>query len=251
MNYKEFGVDNKETMVFLHGGGLSWWNYREVAEELQDTYHIIIPILDGHAGSDRGFQSIEKNAEEIIEFIDERFGGKVLLIGGLSLGGQILLEILSGRGDICRYAMIESAMVIPSKITNALMRPALSCCYGLIRRQWFSKLQFKSLHMKQELFKEYFMDTCGIAKADYIGFLKANTEYTLKPSIEKCAADVHIFFGDRETRGILRSAERIRDSIPNAKIHKIKGLYHGEFSINHAKRYAEMIEKKIVAFQTK
>ncbi len=60
---------------------------------------------------DRGFQSIEKNAEEIIEFIDERFGGKVLLIGGLSLGGQILLEILSRRGDICRYAMIEKKIV--------------------------------------------------------------------------------------------------------------------------------------------
>ncbi len=68
--------------------------------------------MDGHSGSDRDFTTIESNAEEIIDFIDKQFGGSVLLIGGLSLGGQILLEILSRRRSICQYAMIESARVV-------------------------------------------------------------------------------------------------------------------------------------------
>lgn len=37
------------------------------------------------------------------------------MMGGLSLGGQILLEILSQRKDICKYAIVESVLVIPSK----------------------------------------------------------------------------------------------------------------------------------------
>ena len=49
----------------------------------------------------------EDNAAEIISFIDKNFGGSVLLIGGLSLGGQILLEMLSRRKDLCRFAMVE------------------------------------------------------------------------------------------------------------------------------------------------
>ena len=31
MKVKEYGDRNKETIMLLHGGGLSWWNYREVA----------------------------------------------------------------------------------------------------------------------------------------------------------------------------------------------------------------------------
>lgn len=71
MIIQEYGTDRKDTIILLHGGGLSWWNYREVAELLQGEYHFILPVLDGHAGSDRPFTTIEDNASEIISFIDE------------------------------------------------------------------------------------------------------------------------------------------------------------------------------------
>jgi len=145
MQCKEYGKHNSDVIILLHGGGLSWWNYREEAELLENRFRVILPILDGHAGSDRDFSTIESNAADIISFIDEQFGGKVLLIGGLSLGGQILLEILSQRADICQYAMVESALVIPSKLTHSMIKPAFGSCYGLIRHRWFSRLQFKSL----------------------------------------------------------------------------------------------------------
>ena len=101
MRFQEYGLNKKDAVLLLHGGGLSWWNYREVAELLQREYHIILPILDGYVGSDRSFTTIEENASEIISFIDEHLNGSVMLIGGLSLGGQILLEMLSQRKDIC------------------------------------------------------------------------------------------------------------------------------------------------------
>ena len=112
MNYIEYGKENSDVIILLHGGGLSWWNYREVAEKLVADYRVILPILDGHAKSDNDFTTIENNAARIIEFIDTHFGGSVLLIGGLSLGGQIALEMLSQKKDICQYAIVESALVI-------------------------------------------------------------------------------------------------------------------------------------------
>ena len=86
MNCREFGTDGKDVIMLLHGGGLSWWNYRDVACLLENEYHVVIPILDGHAGSDRHFTSIEDNASEIIDFMDKRFGGSVPFIGGLYHG---------------------------------------------------------------------------------------------------------------------------------------------------------------------
>ena len=35
---------------------------------LETEYHVILPILDGHAGSDRPFTTIEDNASEIPYF---------------------------------------------------------------------------------------------------------------------------------------------------------------------------------------
>ena len=130
MQYIEVGKQNEEVIILLHGGGLSWWNYQEVAELLQKRYHVILPILNGHAGSDKHFLSIEDNANDIITFIDGHYDGTVLAIGGLSLGGQILVEMLSQRKDICKYAIIESALVVPMKITHKLIRPIFGVSYG-------------------------------------------------------------------------------------------------------------------------
>lgn len=239
----EFGADQKETILLLHGGGLSWWNYREAAEKLQEEYHVILPILDGHAGSDRPFTRIEDNASEIIAFIDAWFGGSVLLIGGLSLGGQVLLEMLSQRAELCVYALIESAAVLPSRLTRALIAPAFGASYGLIRNRSFAKMQFRSLHIKPELFEDYYRDTCLIDKQDMIAFLKANTSYALKGSFRDTAAKVHVYVGEKETGEILRSAEAICRALPSGSLHRLPELRHGEFSLNHADRYADAIRQ--------
>ena len=67
---------------------------------------MVLPILDGHAGCDKKFTTIENNALDIIEFVNSKLGGSVLMMGGLSLGGQILLEILSQRKD-ANYVQTE------------------------------------------------------------------------------------------------------------------------------------------------
>ena len=82
MNYVEYGKENSDVIILLHGGGLSWWNYKEVAERLQTDYHVVLPILDGHAGCDKQFTTIENNALDIIEFVNSKLGGSVLMMGG-------------------------------------------------------------------------------------------------------------------------------------------------------------------------
>ncbi len=243
MNYIEYGKEHKEVIVLLHGGGLSWWNYREVAEKLSSDYRVILPILDGHAKSSCDFTSIEENAVRIIKFIDEHLGGSVLLIGGLSLGGQIALEILSQKKDICQYALIESALVVPSKITRAMIKPAFRSCYGLIKHRWFSKLQFKSLRIKQGLFEDYFRDTCGISKSNMIAFLGANALYSIKPSIVDCSAKSYVFVGEKENRAMRKSARIIHKKLQGSLLQFIPQMYHGEFSINHAEDYVSTVRE--------
>lgn len=248
MNYIEYGKENDDVIILLHGGGLSWWNYREIAEILQAEYHVILPILDGHAESGREFTSIEDNAAEIIEFIEKELGGSVLLIGGLSLGGQVALEILSQRKEICQYAIIESALVIPSKFTYSLIKPAFGSCYGLIYHRWFAKLQFKSLRIKKELFEDYYRDTCRITKGNMIAFLQANSIYSIKESIGNTRAKVYVFVGEKENRAMRDSAKLIHEKIQGSKLQKLSKMYHGEFSLNYAREYVDKILEIVTSF---
>ena len=243
MNVKEFGADRAETILLLHGGGLSWWNYREEARLLEDDRHVVLPVLDGHADSGTPFTTIADNAEALLSLIDERFGGSVLFIGGLSLGGQILLEMLARRRDVCRYALVESAAVIPTRLTGALIGPAVGCSYGLIRNERFARAQFKALHIREDLYGEYYRDTCKIAREDMTAFMKASTTYSLPKSLGETSARVHVCFGERETRVIRKSAEALCRAVPSAELHRLPGLYHGEFSLNRPGEYAALVRE--------
>ena len=245
MKFKEYGPKDAQAIMLLHGGGLSWWNYRDEAELLQKDFHVILPILDGHAGSDRAFTSIEDNAAEIISFIDSELGGSVLLLGGLSLGSQIALEILSQRKDICRFAIVESAQVIPSKLTNSLISPVFGTSYCLIKNKSFAKLQFRSLHMKSQFFEDYYRDTCKISKSDMIAFLKANTAYEVKKTLKSNEAVIRIVVGGREQKSMLESADILHKMLKNSTLEIKEGLYHGEYSINNPDQFVAELRSMI------
>ena len=237
----EFGQENPDVIMLLHGGGLSWWNYREVAQKLAEQYHVVLPVLDGHADSDAPFRTMEENASRLISYIDAHFGGRVLAIGGLSLGGQVAVEMLSQRKDICRYALIESALVKPMTLTAALIGPTFGMSYGLIKQHWFAKLQADYLGIPRALFDEYFRDTCKIRKGDMIAFLKANSLYTIKPSLSETTAKVKIVAGSREQKSIRDSAKMLYEAIPGSSVEILPGLRHGDLSLNKPEQYVKIL----------
>ena len=241
MKCVEYGNQNPETVILLHGGGLSWWNYRDVAQLLSDRFHVVLPILDGHAGSDAPFTSIEDNAVRIIAHIDEHFGGKVLAVGGLSLGGQIAVEMLTQSPAICSFALIESALVKPMKLTHALIKPTFGMSYGLIKQKWFAKMQAAYLGIPKKLFNDYFRDTCKISKEDMIAFLKSNSAYSIKPALRDAQAKVHIVFGSKEQSSIRTSGKLLNHTILGSTLQILPGYSHGDLSLNHPQAYAQML----------
>ena len=175
--------------------------------------------------------------------MEKELGGSVLLMGGVSLGAQILLEILSRRSHICRYALVESALVIPSKLTHALVRPTLDCSYGLIRQRWFAKAQAAYLKIPEALFEDYFRDTCAVSKESMIAFMKANAMYSLKDTLRNCEAEVRILVGAKEIPSMKRSADRIHRALPDSTLQILPGMYHGELALCHPEDYADLLRE--------
>ena len=241
MRVVEFGQQNPDVIMLLHGGGLSWWNYREAVQKLAEQYYVVLPVLDGHADSDAPFTTIEDNSDRLISYIDTYFGGQILAIGGLSLGGQVAVEMLSRRKDICRHALLESILVKPMKVTASLIGPTFGMSYGLIKQKWFAKMQAEYLGIPKALFEDYYRDTCKIVKADMIAFLKANSLYAIQPSLAETAAKVKIVAGSREQKSIRESAKLLHRAIPGSQMEILPGLRHGDLSINKPEDYVKIL----------
>ena len=245
MTAAEYGRQHAEVILLLHGGGLSWWNYREVAKILSEQYHVVLPVLDGHADSDAPFGTIEENAARLISYIDDHFSGQILAIGGLSLGGQVAVEMLSQRPDICRFALLESTLIKPMKLTAVLIGPTFGISYGLVKQRWFAKLQAGYLGIPKVLFDDYFRDTCRIGKADMVAFLKANSSYSIQPGLSETKASVKIVAGSREQKRIRDSARLLQAAIPGSSMEILPGMRHGDLSIHHPQSYVRILTEWI------
>jgi pimeloyl-ACP methyl ester carboxylesterase len=93
MIFKETGNKEFSTMIFLHGGGLLDWSLKRIVEGFHEEFHVIHPIIDGHG--EEAFISISDSATKLIHYIDTQCSGRVFVIAGLSIGAQIVTEVLS------------------------------------------------------------------------------------------------------------------------------------------------------------
>ncbi|WP_270310164.1 alpha/beta fold hydrolase [Streptococcus infantarius] len=239
MKVVEVGQENQDVIVLLHGGGFSWWQYQAQMDLLCENYHVVLPILDGHAGSDADFTSIEDNAKRLLDYIDKTYGGSVFLIAGLSLGGQILLEMLALRKDICQYAIVESAAIIPDKLTAGLVAPLFSMSFPLIKKKWFAKMQFCYLGIRADLFEHYYGDTVKLSKQNLIAFTKASSLYQVKKNLKNSLARVRIIVGEKETKKMHASARYLHDLLPDSRLEIKAGLAHGQYAINQPDLYVK------------
>lgn len=243
MKFKEFGDKNKPVIIFLHGGGLSWWSYKPQIEMLQNNYFIIVPVIDGHGDAwENTYVSIEKSAEQVIDYIKENCSGKVFAICGLSLGAQITVEILSQESDITEHAVIESALVYPMKTITKLNLPMLSLCYGLIKKRWFAKLQAKSLNIPDELFDNYFEDSSKMTKESLINIMRSNGYYSMPSALCNTRAKTLILVGQKELSIMKRSANLLHDTIKGSSLNVIERSGHGEISLIHPEKYINLLQ---------
>ncbi len=107
---RETGKNNDETIIFLHSEGMAGWMWDKQIEAFND-YHCIVPDLPCHGKSVflKHF-TIKNTADKIIDIIkDKAKNGKAHLVG-LSLGAQVILEILNTAPEVVDHVFISGAV---------------------------------------------------------------------------------------------------------------------------------------------
>lgn len=131
MEFAEYGSKNAPTLIFIHGSCTTAETcYSKVAEALKGNYHCVLCRLDGHYDGSPDFVSLDKEAEQIEEYVQQNRNGSVYALIGLSLGSTICVHLLTRKKLSVSKVFIDGVYVQNKGALYANMC-ALMCNIGI------------------------------------------------------------------------------------------------------------------------
>ena len=239
MRFHEFGYKNFPHILLIHGGGNSWWNYLRQARILSDKFHVILPTLDGHGEEyQRDYISTETSAQQIMDYIKNNCNGKLFAIGGVSLGGQIAIELLSLDSDIAQKAIIDGSICIPQPNLSRISTIVVKIFGKLMFSKSASKIQlslmkkiYPNMAYPEEIENYYMEDMPRLPMKTLVKMYKTYMgKYRLKESITESKAQVLYIYGEKEMRCVKESAKLFQKMHPDCILYEAKGYNHGYLS---------------------
>ncbi len=217
---KETGESNDETIIFLHTEGTAGWIWDKQVEEFSD-YHCIVPDLPGHGKSAQVVPfTIQRAADMIIGIIKNRAkNGKAHLIG-LSLGGQIILQILSNAPEVLDHVLICGAIVRnfkPSetflKLMNHLIKVYLPDKNKSIRIMSY----VRSYNIPKNLRGKFKESTYVIEPESLDGIIRENMLFRMPSGLKNTNIPVLVMLGQKDFIIIKESALNLIKTVPNSR----------------------------------
>ena len=241
MRFHTYGDPTMPPVMLIHGGGNAWWNYLRQARALSERYYVILPTLDGHGEEfATPYISTERTADELLDYIDTHCGGHLFALGGVSLGGQIVIELLYRRADVACKAIIDGSLCIPQpglarfciasvRLFGRWMFSEKACRWQLAMMPWM--LPAKMLY-PDELQRYYLQDMPRLPMETMLTMYRTYMmNYRLKPSIRQSKAQVMYWYGEKEMKCVKQSARLFCSIHPNCRIYEAKGYGHGYLSV--------------------
>lgn len=131
MEFAEYGSKNAPTLIFIHGSCTTAETcYSKVAEALKGNYHCVLCRLDGHYDGSPDFVSLDKEAEQIEEYVQQNRNGSVYALIGLSLGSTICVHLLT-RKKISVSKVFLDGVYVQNKGALYANMCALMCNIGI------------------------------------------------------------------------------------------------------------------------
>lgn len=239
MIFHEFGDKNLPHILLIPAGGNSWWNYLRQARMLSDRYHVILPTLDGHGEEyQKDYISTEDSALQIMDYIKNNCDGKLFAVGGVSLGGQIAIELLTLDSDIAEKAIIDGSICIPQPKLARISIVIVKLFGKLMFSKAASKIQlslmkkmYPNMAYPEEIENYYMADMPRIPIKTLVTMYQTYMgRYTLKNAITENKAQVLYIYGEKEMGCVKESAILFRKMHPDCSLYEAKGYGHGYLS---------------------
>ena len=255
MIFHEFGDKKFPHILLIHGGGNSWWNYLRQARMLSDKYHVILPTLDGHGEEyQKDYISTENSAQQIMEYIKNNCDRKLFAIGGVSLGGQIVMELLSLDSDIAEKAIIDGSICISQPKLARICTVIIKLFGKIMFSKSASKIQlglmkkmYPNMAYPEEIENYYIEDMPRLPIKTLVTIYQTYMgEYRLKHAIKESKAQVLYIYGEKEMKCVKESAKLFQKMHPDCTLYEAKGYNHGYLSAYLPLEWMEVVNHILI-----
>lgn len=240
MKFHEFGDKKNPHIMLIHGGGNAWWNYLRQARVLSERYYVILPTMDGHGEEHEiPYVSTEATADKLMDYINENCDGKLFALCGVSLGGQIVIELLSRKPDLAKKAIIDGSVCYPTPNMARFCTLTFKLTYRFLFSEKACKRQLalmpkmlpeKMLYSKE--LQDYYMKEMPLQpKKTMVSVYHTYMYYHLKESLRDTKAQVMYWYGEKEMKCVKKSAQLFKSYVPNCQIYEAKGYNHGYLAL--------------------
>ena len=226
---KEKGTENTETIIFLHSGAMSSWMYDEQIKAFND-YHCIIPDLPEHGQSiDVKPFSIIDSAERITNIIQDRaHNGRAHLVG-ISLGAQIILQILSTTPNVVDHAVVSGTLMRTIPQTETILKLldyAIKIYTPVKDTDFFIKANMHTYNIPKHLFENFKQSTQLVNHDALERILIENMLFKLPDGLEKVKTPVLVMAGEKDYKIIKESAYNLIKTFQISKGYMAPKLGH-------------------------
>ena len=244
MNFHTYGEQDKPTLLLIPGLGVSYEIFLPLIRLLEENFHIIAAEVDGFTlGKRTTFTSVDDQAAQVIDYLNNQYNGKLDCAYGLSLGGKILSRILERDEVAVGHAILDAAPLLPLPrwLVGPLRHYQAFNVWTCYRWTGFWRWVFHSHYF------DVLLDECkktypfGGRQAVLDGY---QSVYTNKlESIH--GNDIHFWYGTKEAFVAKPQAKHLLSLCPEARMEVFPKMNHGQMLVDHPEEVAKRIKKTI------
>ena len=218
--FKETGRDNKETIIFLHELNMAGWMWDKQIEAFPD-YHCIVPDLPEHGKSiDTPPFTIRSAAKQVIELIKETAHNGNAHLVGMSIGAQVILQIINDAPEMVDHAFISSVLVnktTPSDTFLELFNYLLDAHIPIKDHHLSIGSYIRCYGIPKNERKNFMKSTRGIKPNSARDILKENILFKMPDKLDKADTPVLIIAGEKDFTIIKKSACELSSKLTNSR----------------------------------
>lgn len=237
MNFLCFGDKNRPSILLIHGmASTAMLCYEPLLKHLSD-YYVILAEVDGHSEQTGELVSLEKNCDEIENYVIRHLSGNLHCLSGFSMGGTMAVELI-GRGNInVAKTHLDAAFLIKM---GALTKP-----YEYVFCKAIERMQTGKAVPKFMMDAVMGKDNNSVIEMLYqkvtANTIKSACEFVYKYSIPEKIRNYRgtvLFWRGANERYPRKSAALLKKYLPDLIDTEFENMGHGQYLHEHSDAYA-------------
>lgn len=232
------GSATAPSIVFLHGGGASSWTWEPVLPHFEDYRVLLIDMPEHGKSIDEKPFSIKDTAARLSGIVRSHIkGGKAHFVG-LSLGAQVIVELLGMAPDVVNRAVISGTLTRP--LPGMSMIGLMAAMYMPFRNiKLLVEANMKSLGVPVQYYDQFAADTRLLTTEAFTHVTRENMRFS-PPDLKNANVPTLVLIGQKEPKIMRDSAKDLLKALPQAEGHIVPNVGHN-WSLEAPELFAKVV----------